>query len=185
MFEHLPLHPDAQKLRDQIQKQDQKQRKRKALALGRTHLVKRNSPASWLGEFIPIDYDEAIMFGPVYEKDATEYGEHITHALYGNVETSSVHLRLHKGRCLAVDVNVNHKFFKDLLQFAYLPPLPANKIVEIVWTSIATAMSRLNVDPVSLARESLAHGRFKIDYPEPWDFALGAKDYSLFRASRG
>ena len=130
------------------------------------HLARRDSPDSWLGDFVPLDFDEAIIFGPVFRQDLTSYGEHVIHALYGSVERSKCELLLRNGRCTLVRVHVTDTFFRRKALVFDFPPMRASEVVRRIWTAITTARQTPNVDPVALARESLSHGPIEED-PNP------------------
>ena len=136
------------------------------------HAASKNSPSSWLGEFIPLTPDEAVIYGPLFVRDGREYGETITHALHGRVAGSKVKLTLQHGKCLHVEVSIQHPFFKKTLTFR-MPPMRAAEVVDRIWTAISTAMTRPNVDPVALARESLAYGT---EDPESFSALEAAQD---------
>lgn len=133
--------------------------KRTALPRRYSNIAKKTSPSEWLGDFIPVDADEAICFGPAFNNHATEYDKHIKDTFVGNASVTHVRTDLwfKQGRCKKVTLFVEHAFFKKMLVFEF-PPMPAAHVVELAWSCIVQAQTRPNVDPTQLAREILAHG---------------------------
>lgn len=121
-----------------------------------TQLATKKSPSSWLGDFIPLSADEAVLWGPAFRADLQIYADHIIHSLAGFCE-SQVRAELLEGHVSKISVSGKHSFWRRKLIFEF-PPLPANEIIKRIHQAITTAMQTPNVDPVILARESLSHG---------------------------
>lgn len=130
-----------------------------------SHLAKKTSPKSWLGDLMPLDPDEAIIFGPVFRQNAKEYGDSVLSSFEGKVKSGKIEILLRHGHCTYVILKIRHEFFKNLLVFTFTP-MRARDITRIIWTSITRAMALPNVDPVALARESLAHGTYQETSPQ-------------------
>lgn len=137
------------------------------------HVARRDSPAAWLGLISPLTSDEAIIWGAVHKQDARDYGETICLAFSGRSEIKRVEVRLHlrHGKCLRVETTIHHTFWRAPRVFSF-PPMKARDLVDLIWTSITQAQTRLNVDPVALARESLGHGKIP-EYVKPDSSAFG------------
>jgi hypothetical protein len=151
---NIPLHKDAEKIRKLLDNSMPRTPARY------TNYVKKNSPKSWIGDINPLDYNEAIIFGPVFKADAMEYILTVNNAFMGRDDIApdiKTELWLSRGKCLKVSVLMRHAFWTRRLMFEF-PPLSAQEIVKRIWDAITTAQVRPNVDPVDLARESLSHG---------------------------
>lgn len=136
-----------------------------------THMAKKTSSPEWLGDFQCLSADEAIIWGPVFKADLISYGNDITHALYNHVKDVNVRLHLRRGKCVLVELQLVHAFWNRTLVFRF-PPMKASEVVAHAWGAITTAMTRPNVDPVALARESLSHGFPPHENPDSESFSI-------------
>lgn len=175
-FGHLPRHKDADKIKELVDrdifvvylpKKNQTPKGPRRYA----HMAKKTSSPEWLGDFQCLSADEAIIWGPVFKADLISYGNDITHALYNHVKDVNVRLHLRRGKCVLVELQLVHAFWNRTLVFRF-PPMKASEVVACAWGAIITAMTRPNVDPVALARESLSHGFPPHENPDSESFSI-------------